>query len=132
MRFSRRAGVIVVHGHFPKDDLFFFDEFLRRNGGVLHAIGENIDGGLPVFGRDVDMENGLLEGSVRVHRTAVTLDFMGDLRNTPRVAVPLNSICSRTWEMPEPGPLAFGDVARPGTRPGHSRRGRCGLRARAR
>ena len=33
------AEIVYAHGHFAEDDLFFFEEFVRRDGGVHHAIG---------------------------------------------------------------------------------------------
>jgi hypothetical protein len=39
------TGVIMVHGHFAADDVEFFGELFGREGGVLHDVAEDIDGG---------------------------------------------------------------------------------------
>ena len=43
------AGIVNAHGHLAEDDLFFLEEFVGRDGGIHHAVGQNVHGRLPVF-----------------------------------------------------------------------------------
>jgi hypothetical protein len=95
------AGVVVVHVHLAADDLEFLGEFGVGEGGVLHDIGEDIDGHAGAGGGDIDPVNGAIEGGVGVHVTAGLLDFLVDAAG-PRRSVPLKSMCSRTCERPAP------------------------------
>ena len=78
------TGVIHIHRHFAEDDLFFLEEFGTGNGGVHHAIGQNIHSDLPVFRRQINVVHGLVEGSISVHVAAGTLDIVRNGTNAAR------------------------------------------------
>ena len=72
------TGVVVVHVHFAADDLEFLGQFGVGEGGVLHDIGEDIDGETGAGCGDIDPVNGAIERGVGVHVTAGLLDFLID------------------------------------------------------
>jgi hypothetical protein len=68
----------VVHVHLATDDFEFLGEFGVGEGGVLHDIGEDIDGHASAGGRDVDPINGAIERGVGVEIATGFLNFLVD------------------------------------------------------
>src|SRR5450756_1522635 len=72
------AGIVLAHVHFAADDIELLGEFIRRQGGVLHDVAQNIDGLHRAGVGDVDVINGAVKAGVGVHVTAGLLDFLVD------------------------------------------------------
>ena len=95
------VGIIHAHREFAPDHFLFLRVFLRREGGVHHRIGQNIEGDARAGFRHIDPVNRPIERGVGVDVAAHILDFLGD-RARRRVFVPLKSMCSRMCDNPAP------------------------------
>ena len=95
-------GIVKAHGEFAPDHFLFLDVLLRRQRGVHHRVGQDVERGGHAGFRDVDPVNRPIEGSVGVDVTADILDALRDRVGRLRVFVPLKSMCSRMCERPAP------------------------------
>ena len=70
------TGVILVHIHFPKDNLFFLGHFVGRQRSVLHDVAKDVNGRVGTGVGRVNVKHRPVERCVSVHVTAGLLDFL--------------------------------------------------------
>ena len=109
------SGIIDAHGHLAEDDFFFLEQFVGRDGGVHHAVGQNFHRWLPVFRRQVDVVNRLLEGRIGVHVATGAFDRVGDVADTPGGGAFKQHVFEHVGDAGAQV-LAFGDTAGPAPR----------------
>ena len=76
---SHAIWIIHAHGKLAANDFLFFLIFLRRQSGIHHRIGQNVERGRDAIFRHVDPKNRAIKRSVRVDVTAHALNFLRDL-----------------------------------------------------
>ncbi len=75
--------IVLVHVHLAADNIQFLLQFVRRQGGVLHDVAQDVHGHGRAGVGDVDMINGAVKGREGVHVTARRLDFLVDAAAGP-------------------------------------------------
>lgn len=71
-------GIIETHRDFAADDLFFFFEFVEREGGAEDHLDEGGEEEVERLSRAIDVVNGAVEGSVGIPLATGGLDFLGE------------------------------------------------------
>lgn len=71
--------VVMIHGHFPADDVLFAGKFGGVEPSVADHVREDVEVAFGVFGEAVDPVDGAVEGSVGIDVAAALLDVFGDV-----------------------------------------------------
>ncbi len=77
------ARIVMVHVHFPEDDLLFLRHFVSGESGILDDIAEDVDGHGGAGVGNVNPIDRPVEGGVGIHVTACVLDLLVDASGGP-------------------------------------------------
>ncbi len=72
-------GIIHAHGKLAPDHFLLLLIFFRRQGGIHHRVGQNVERGRDAVLRYVDPKNRAIKRSVRINVAAYVLNFLRDL-----------------------------------------------------